>query len=246
MASKKKAKILRILERNTRPMSPKEIQKYTKLSIGTIKPYLRQMVASNEVIQHDKGLYLSPSHRISESGAITEPLMLHSINVEHRYNPKQTPPFLRDAIPVMFGIHRHRINHSLTTNLEYENRKITLTLHEKAGVLMVASMSTNNPYTLEEFRRFIAWLSGRFPLIPTGQWTIKQIALNWDTKSLRLEGLTAISLQAFENIWIQLYQKTKDMVRIESHLTTTITLQEALEIMLDLNDIIDRKIVAKL
>ena len=246
VASKKKARILRVLENNPRPLSPKEISKYTKLSIGTVKPYLRQMVVEDEIIQHDKGLYLSTSHRVQESGAITEPLTTHGIKIEHRYNPKKAPPFLRAAIPVTFETHLHRINHSLTTNLVFDNRKIRITLHEKAGLIEVFVNNTNSPYTLEDFRMWVAWLNGKFEMIPTGAWIIRQIGFNWDTSRIRLEGIKGISLQKFENIWIQLYQKTKNLVRIESHLTTEISLQEALEIMFDLADIMDRKIIAKL
>ncbi len=241
----KKKRIYRILKNSDYPMFPKEISSITEISHSTTKVYLRQMINDNQIIQNDVGLYLTPEHIVKENGAVYPPLSLHGVNLHFKYNPNTPPPFLMPASSVTFATRKHKINKAIVEDCYFDDRKITITFHLNTGLVIIQSLAGSNPYDFESFRRFCAWVNGRFPNIDNLQWIVKMIGINWDDRSLRLDGLNEITLQNFENMWIKLYQKTKDMVRIETHAVLDIKLSDAIDILLDLDNMIEMRKIAR-
>lgn len=237
-----KKKIVRLVSQSNRPLGPKEIASKLKINHNSTKVYCRQLVGLELLAQPD-GLgtgYVTPAHIAKESGVYLEPFEVHRLKFEFRYNPKEGPPFLPMSSRVTYTTHRHRINKGLTDDYEFDGRTITVTEHENAGLVEIFCKCSNNPYLLDDFRRYVSWVQGLYPRIPVGQWRLRQIEFNWDRRDIRLEGITSMSMQAFENFWVQIYQK-KEVVRVEGQLVTDIDLAGALEILIELNESIERK-----
>jgi hypothetical protein len=86
-----------------------------------------------------------------------------------------------------------------------------------------------------EFAAFLGWVEGLYPRVPLGLWHIKNWEWNHDFMNVRLEGATAITLQAFANAWFKLYQKV-DRMRMEVRQRTDITAKEALDLIMTVAD----------
>jgi len=246
MARKKsslKGRIVTACGMSDHPLTPKELARQLKIPYSsTIRKYCRDLLADGELILWDgkRAQYITPGHVVTEHKAIYEPLLLHGIKLEFRYNSKQAPPFLPLARQVTFRGHRHPKNRSISDSFEFDGRKITVTEHATAGLVEVFVTAHDNCYNFTEFQRFVAWVQGRYPLIPMGSWEVIMLGLNWDRKDIGLEGLSKVSLQAFDNCWLVIYQKTKEIVRTEAHIVTKIDLADCLQILMEMQHSIEQ------
>lgn len=239
--SRIKNRIVSTIALSDHPLFPKEIAKKLKVKHSTVKVYCRQLLIDGELIQSDNhDGYLTPAHVIRESGAVYEPFKLHGIKLEHRYNPKVGPPFLPMASQVTFRGHRHPVNKSFTDSWEFEGRMITITEHINTGLIEIFPHADNDQFDFQSFQRFLAWVQGRYPRIPLVKWHMIMMGAAWDRTDFRLEGLTSMTVQAFNNFWIQIYQKTKDMVRVEGHMVTDISIVDAFQILMDVTESIEK------
>lgn len=90
-----------------------------------------------------------------------------------------------------------------------------MTSHD-VGLVEVFLSASNAPLSFPEFESFCFWLDGKFAnVIFTEQWMVRQLDINIDFVRKTLDGLTSLSLKAWHNAWARIYQKEKDMIRIE-------------------------------
>ena len=115
-----------------------------------------------------------------------------------------------------------KINSNGQYSFEFLGRIITITLYPKSPTILVQLSSTNNPLTFEEFNGFCFWLFGwgAREKILDHTWQIKQWGWNLDFINLDMtkSGFKRITLKAFRNDWFQIYQKQKDVLRVEAHM----------------------------
>jgi len=115
-----------------------------------------------------------------------------------------------------------KINHNGQYSFEFLGRHITITLYPKSPTILVQLQATNNPLTFEEFNGFCFWLFGwgANERILDHTWNIKQWGWNLDFVNLDMtkSGFKRITLKAFRNDWFQIYQKQRDVLRVEAHM----------------------------
>jgi len=115
-----------------------------------------------------------------------------------------------------------KINHNGQYSFEFLGRPITITLYPKSPTILVQLQATNNPLTFEEFSGFCFWLFGwgANERILDHTWAVKQFGWNIDFVSLDMtkSGFKRLTLKSFRNDWFQIYQKHKDVMRVETHL----------------------------
>ena len=115
-----------------------------------------------------------------------------------------------------------KINHNGQYSFEFLSRHITITLYPKSPTILVQLQATNNPLSFEEFNGFCFWLFGwgANERILEHTWEVKQWGWNLDLVNLDMtkSGFRKFTLKAFRNDWFQIYQKQKDVLRVEAHM----------------------------
>lgn len=156
-----------------------------------------------------------------------EDLLLHGIKLEYRgelCNYIYTTPYL---LGHNYTMHRHKKNHSITLNEDWEGRSVSLTTHK--NLIEIWLKSSHKPLNYDEFTNFNHYLKGKFPQILDSQWVIKQIDIGIDTPLIHLKGVSEITLKIFKNLWLSIYQKF-DKVRIEARTTQEICFADCLDV----------------
>ena len=238
------ARISRVMKFQTEPISAYTIQQLTKANYSSIRVTLRRMVKAGNIRQNDQGLYVSVEMMIHDNGLIQERLRMHGINLRAECNSTKSSLSSDAASDVTRGGHRHNRNHSITYNEEWNERTITITHHDNAGVILVALMSGDNDLEYTDFLAFCSFLQGRFPKILLAQWEVVQLGINWDTDRIQLQGVQKLSLQHYKDLWFNIYRREDNTVRIEAHTTKKMGLAEILETFALFVQIVDAPTVA--
>jgi hypothetical protein len=115
-----------------------------------------------------------------------------------------------------------KINHNGQYSFEFLGHPITITLYPHSPTILVQLQASNNPLSFEEFNGFCFWLFGwgARERILDHTWQVKQWGWNIDFVNLDMtkSGFKRITLKAFRNDWFQIYQKHKDVLRVEAHM----------------------------
>jgi hypothetical protein len=125
-------------------------------------------------------------------------------------------------------------NTQMVYHVEILSRSVTIQLmRDHVGIFCKCS---SNPFSYLEFKSFRSWLEGKFGnAFILGKPVLVQVGLNKDYKELRLDGVSSIKLQLWENAWQQIYQKGEDVLRREVHLSLKpkLGLDEAIDLLSD-------------
>jgi len=243
-----KNKIVNVLTASGTPWSPKNLAFEIGASHAAVKMALKRMTEEGDVINLGRGMYVSKHTALVPANHgkfwTEKPLMLHGIKIVTKQREALSAVTL-NALHTHhnYTLHRHRVNHSVTYDEEWRGRKITVTYFERMkdghGYIEVFLRASLKPVSYSEFEAFVGYIEGAFPGISPGSWIVEQLGINWDTTELRLEGVSAITLKAFRNVWLRLYQKSKDLMRVEAHVNVSVTLTEALQVLSRALDNID-------
>ena len=120
-----------------------------------------------------------------------------------------------------------------TKNIWWEERDITITIHEE-GLVEVFCGASNNPLNFIEFGLMCEFLNGFLsPISPFTKREVMlvQIGTGRDFWEQELDGVTSITLHKFVNDWARIYQKKDGRVRYEHHLKLRVTLEDAFNSM---------------
>ncbi len=244
-------KVLRFLRKNApsqyncktiyRHIYPKD-NKIDDKKLGNIKVALCRLKENGEIRRVTKGFYqakidLTLLHQLENPAT-----KLHGIMMECRTLKKLQK--LKDGIPskefngkalTLFNAlgFLPSTNYRYYRNLWFEGRKITITIHLK-GKIDVYINSSKNPITYPEFLKFLTFLDGFLeklaPFRKRKVVRLKQVGLAKDFRMLRLEGIKSVSLKNFTNAWARVYYKDDiNSTRFEHHLTTDMSLDDALK-----------------
>jgi hypothetical protein len=93
---------------------------------------------------------------------------------------------------------------------------------------------SDEPLTVDEFELLCERLRGRFPAIPDASWYLVQLGVNVDIPNLRIDGFQSLSLSAFENGFLQVYEKNRGTTRVEAHFLPSLELQDVIQTLLKL------------
>lgn len=138
----------------------------------------------------------------------------------------------RSAVGVTLG---HGVNKDFPGKPEwfdhlFDTWRVRFQFFQNGTVTAILSANGGPGLTFLDFHGFARWLAGTFPTLALSRWR----ATNWewhrDFPGFRIEGATAITLQAFENVWFKLYNKAQGL-RLEMRQSTAIPLHTALELM---------------
>ena len=225
-----------IYGRKNRDLPPSELRKIT----AKIRTELKRLSDHKKIRRMHRGFYQAkPSPRIIQKLEDPE-TKLHGIKLECELTENNT-----------FGIHgisaqnnildflkTNRFNEVTTRqgtflkrwtkNIWWEERNITITIHEK-GLVEIFCGASNNPLSFPGFCSLCDYLSGYMqPISPFKKRNVmmKQVGVNRDFEEERLEGVSCITLHKFLNDWARIYQK-ENGVRYEHHLKLNITLEDA-------------------
>lgn len=201
------------------------------------------MVKEKALIQTHKGFYRAPLGPESRKAIIPQEIKAHGIKIEIRHNA-EAGPFLHTHARSIVGV-PHPMNGSMTLEKVFEGRKVVITVHP-SDLVEVFLNASQNPVTYEEFSRFCSYLEGLLgDIYILGDSRLIQIGLNYDIEGVKLDGVKFLKLQQFRNAWSTVYQKHRDTLRVETHLTTEISLQEAIDILKALGPRTDEEEVKK-
>jgi hypothetical protein len=118
-----------------------------------------------------------------------------------------------------------------TYSREFDGRHLTISIHD-CGLVEIFNQCSKQPLGFLDFNRFTSYVRGIFPYFDVMGPELIQVGVNLDLLRTRMEGIKAISVQAFENAWISLYQKPGRGLRTEAHINLkSISLKEALDLI---------------
>lgn len=106
-------------------------------------------------------------------------------------------------------------------SLSFHGRPVTIEVYQNSPTVSVWLKATNNPLSLDEFDRFCyfiyGWAEGKY--LPEGGWIVTQYGFSLDMYGLDMtkSGYKTMTLSKFRKMWVQVYQKGKDMTRLEVH-----------------------------
>ena len=199
------------------------------LNHNSIKVNCIRLSREGKIIKSHRGYYRSINtiFKIDNQNIFYEDLLLHGIKIEYRgplCNQIYTTPYLMGH---NYTMHRHRKNHSITLNEEWEGRTVCLTSHK--NLIEIWLKSSHKPLNHDDFVHFNHYIKGKFPQIHESKWIIKQLDIGLDTPLIHLKGISEITLKIFNNMWLSIYQKF-DKVRIEARTTQEIGLSDCLDV----------------
>lgn len=209
-------------------MQPKIIALRLRTSHEAVKKAIQREMESGHsriVLSHEGGWYRAARNidRLRSMRSVTR-LELHGLKLEGKCHSKNAGHSIIAAAPRKY---RKRGTYKDT----FEGRIITVTIHEM-GLIEVFLEASHAPLDFGLFEKFSYWLYGTFNgLVLDLDWKISELGINADAHEMQVDGLKRMSLRSWRNAWFQIYQKEKDVVRFETHIMPSISLQDGLSIM---------------
>lgn len=200
-----------------------------KKRIAKIRTELNRLHKNKEIKKPSRGFY--QAKLVPKTLRILEdpPVELHGIKLEMEIlkNNKNSiggiPSHSNNLDNWLLANNFERTTNKRFTCVKYfENRRITVTVHE-SGFCEIYIRASRNPLVVNDFMRLLDWLNGFFePVTPFRKRNVSlvQIGVARDFESLQMEDVKSISLRKFVNDWVQIYYKKElGKVRFEHHLT---------------------------
>ncbi len=206
--------------------TPKTISRMLRINHGSVKRELSRILARKlaPIVRTRRGWY---RHKLDVDVVAkldrTKRIGLHGIKLEGTCLQANTGYFLAREAERKY---RRRGYHRVV----FEDREVKVTVHEK-GLVEVWLNASDHPIDFHQFDRFQSWLKGALHFVATWSWTVKQLALNVDTRELALDGISSVKLTVFRNAWFQVYQRGEDVVRFETHMLPSLGMEEAIMIL---------------
>lgn len=218
---------------NTMTLYRKLKAKYPK---NTIRSELRRLCEKKHIIRIQHGFY-----KINISPDIMNfleqpPTLLHGIMVSMdsiRFRKLQNSIH---GIPAECCIwdELESCNFELRGNNKYikkffyeddSDRLVTNTVHCSTGRIDVYLNCTNHPVNYFEFRDIYSFNKANINCLrPFVNERIVELGMNKDFVSIRMEGVSALSLRVFRDHWFRIYNKERlGVLRVEQHIKTDVS-----------------------
>jgi len=236
-------KILRYLQKNL-PYSynVKTLFRAFKgeISENAIKQVLHRLGKKNKIQRETRGFYRAKVDANTIHFLETPPTLLHGIMLSCETKQK-----LQKSI---HGIPSQSYNDEAlrwfdamgflpTTNFRYykdewfDGRKVTITFHLKGRIDLYIGCS-KNPLSYPDFCKLLDTLNGYLTLwIPVDKKKVRllEVGISRDYQTLRLDGVSEITLHKFTNAWSRVYYKEDiGATRFEHHVKVDLDIDSAL------------------
>jgi len=191
-------KIMETIDSSELPLTPKEIADKTEINHNSVKVYLRSLKKRNFVVQPFRGEYVSAKKVLTFDGSIggrvTEFPRVHALRLK-----------FKDALN----------RNGLVKQLDYGVCSVTIVIGTNgvANVLVDCHKGVSLDYTA--FRLLIASLRYELNVPANGDVEVTSFELNIDHAGLRLDGVQALTLKAFDGSFERLYNKRRNLLRSE-------------------------------
>lgn len=120
--------------------------------------------------------------------------------------------------------------------IPWEGRGLEVTVHLN-GLIEIWVKSSELPLSYPDMVRLCSYLNGFLSTLKPEDIMVRQIGVAKDFQSLRMDGISSITLHKFMNDWSKIYYKeTIGAVRIERHLTCNLSLEQAMNTLFLLNN----------
>ena len=215
-----------LLEISPESKKPKSIAQSLNANHGSVKGICARLYRRGEIDKEHHGFYRTFQMDVV-SGIPYETLRIHGIKIECHAEKLKGGHYLWEPSWVTTSHlaspehHLHKRNKGFTTMKKFLEREARITIHFKAKVIEVFLKcgGPNEPLDAIQFLRFLSWVNGLFPAIAPETWVLTMFGWNVDYHPFRLEGHQYYMAQAFANAWVEVYQKTKDTIRLGAHVT---------------------------
>jgi hypothetical protein len=237
-----KEKILRYLIATApEPVNTWKITQALGISKETAKRTLAKLYEMGEIEKQGRGFYRGKVTAERILALEQTEIQLHGIKIQFKAvelvkENGRFVPFWGQGISLrpLFNPQElvYQDDWKIVYRVEFSGRWTTITLHGGKPLCEVWLKCSENPLNYQEFKQFKSWLEGRFGnSFILGEPELIQVGLNRDYQELRMDGCNSLKLQKWENAWSQIYNKAERLLRVETHISTRIDLNEALDIL---------------
>jgi len=159
---------------------------------------------------------------------------MHGIQIQGKCPDKGVRYYLHKNAPFKNNSHGQY-------SFEFNGRPVSIDVYSRSPTVVVWLKATKNPLDFEEFNQFAYWLLGwAQDKVQDHTWEIKEWGWNidWVNMDMTKSGFKRMTLKTFRNAWFQIYQKQKDLLRLEVHLTPTdLSLTDVMRIFAEMKDV---------
>jgi hypothetical protein len=193
-------KVLETVENSELPITPLEISQKTKINHNSVKVYLRTLKKRNLVVQPYRGEYVSAKKVVTSDRCI---------------GGKVT-----DKGEVLPRVHNLRFKFSyvgergIVKELNYDVAKVTAAIGSN-GVANVYVACSREGLDFSAYRVLMSAVRRELRVPKDSSVVVTGFELNIDYKGIKLDGVKALTLSAFDGSFERLYQKHRDVLRSE-------------------------------
>jgi len=213
----------------------------TDVPQSQIKVAFTRLLKKNRIEKPDRGFYrakVTPDilHLIEQP-----PVELHGIKLELNYAKKFqntidgiTSKSFTDELLLWFKVNGfvESTNFRWGRVVFWEDHRIRVTVH-LGGLIEIFVNASKCPLGFRDMCRLLDFLEGflsRIVVFNHSKIRVVQVGVSKDFRSLRLDGVSCITLHKYLNDWARVYYKEdRGVVRFEHHLTSNLSLKEALD-----------------
>jgi len=218
----------------------KEIQK--------IRSELTRLLSREQIVKHSRGYYSLKITPATLKYLENPPITVHGLKLECRAKQTLQKTILRitannnknytkemlDWFKAM-GF-KESTKYRWFKRIPWEGRGLEITVH-LSGLIEIWVKSSELPLAYPDMVRLCSFLNGFLSSLKPEGIMVRQIGVAKDFQSLRMDGLSSITLHKFMNDWSKIYYKQSiGAVRIERHLTANISLESAMNTLFLLNN----------
>ena len=224
------------------------IKKKRGKEIQSIRTEISRLLRREEIVKHRRGYYSLKITPATLKFLENPPITVHGLKLECRAkqtlqktilritannNKNYTKEMLEWFKAMSF---KESTKYRWFKRIPWEGRGLEVTVHLN-GLIEIWVKSSELPLTYPDMVRLCSYLNGFLSTLKPEDIMVRQIGVAKDFQSLRMDGLSSITLHKFMNDWSKIYYKeTIGAVRIERHLTCNLSLEQAMNTLFLLNN----------
>ena len=241
-----------VLDRLLFKGEPKDyVKKKRHKEIQKITTELNRLLRRKEIDKHRRGYFSLRITPATLQYLENPPITVHGLKLECRSKqiyqnriegiPSQNNIFASDLLDWFKTMRfKETTNNRFFRDVPFEGRWVKITIHID-GLIEVFVNCSDMPLTYPDMVRLCSYLNGFLERVFTfssmRDVMVRQIGVAKDFESLRMDGVSSITLHRFMNDWSKIYYKESiGAVRIERHLTCSLSLEQAMNTLFLLNN----------
>lgn len=238
-----------VLDRLFYKGKPKDyIKKKRNKKIQNIRTELSRLLSREEIVKHRRGYYSLKITPATLRFLENPPITVHGLKLECRAKQTLQKTILRitannnknytkemlDWFKAMSF--KESTKYRWFKRIPWEGRGLEVTVHLN-GLIEIWAKSSELPLSYPDMVRLCSYLNGFLSTLKPEDIMVRQIGVAKDFQTLRMDGISSITLHKFMNDWSKIYYKeTIGAVRIERHLTCNLSLEQAMNTLFLLNN----------